>query len=108
MINRQVADMVASKTATTTNSSKKGGKIDVEGIISAIKGMTAASGNADVSSDTAAVAPKKSVAEIAEVQLRSILRKAKLHWMSDSSPTPSQRIKPNGHILAVISSGAAG
>ena len=80
MINRQVAAMVASKTATTTNSNKKGGEIDVEGIISAIKGMTAASGNADVSSAAAAAsAPKKSVAGIAEVQLHSILQNSKLH-----------------------------
>ena len=72
MINRQVAAMVASKTA-----SKKGGGTDIDGFISAIKAMTASSGNADVAAATAAAAPKKTVAEIAEVQLRSILKKAK-------------------------------
>ena len=77
MINRQVAAMVASKTAANTESNKKGGETDIEGFISAIKAMTASSGNADVSAAAAAVAPKKSVAEVAEVQLRAILKKAK-------------------------------
>ena len=38
--------------------------------------MTASSGNADVAA-AAAAAPKKTVAEVAEVQLRTILKKAK-------------------------------
>ena len=78
MINRQVAAMVASKTAANTKSDKKGGETDIEGFISAIKAMTASSGNADVSAAAATAAtPKKSVADVAEVQLRTILKKAR-------------------------------
>ena len=77
MINRQLAAMMASKTAANTKFNKKGGETDIKCFISAIKAMTASSGNADVSAAAATTAPKKSVAEVAEVQLRAILKKAK-------------------------------
>ena len=52
--------------------------LDVDGIVSAIKAMTQAV-NADVSAATAPPpTAKKTVAEIAEVQLCSILHKSKL------------------------------
>ena len=76
MIHRQVAAMVASKNASTN---KKGGESGIEGIISAIKAMAEAPGKADVSSAAAAapLPPKKSVTDVAEVQLRAIPKKAK-------------------------------
>ena len=71
MIKRQVAAMLGKSKPKNDNA------LDVDGIVSAIKAMTQAS--AEVSAAVAAVpAVKKSVAEIAEVQLRSILGRSKL------------------------------
>ena len=52
--------------------------LDVDGIVSAIKAMTQATAKAEVSAAALSPpAPTKTVAEVAEVQLRSILRKSK-------------------------------
>ena len=75
MIKRQIAAMMGKPKSKVVNENT----LDVDGIVSAmIKAMTQA-GNADVSAATAPPpAAKKTVAEIAEVQLRSILHKSKL------------------------------
>ena len=74
MIKRQIAAMMGKPKSKVVNDNA----LDVDGLVSAIKAMTQA-GNADVS---AAAAPpptaKKTVAEIAELQLCSILGKSKL------------------------------
>ena len=74
MIKRQIAAMMGKPKSKVANENT----LDVDGIVSAIKAMTQA-GNADVSTATASPpAANKTVAEIAEVQLRSILHKSKL------------------------------
>ena len=74
MIKRQIAAMMGKAKSKVVNDNA----LDVDGIVSAIKAMTQA-GNADVSAATAPPpVAKKTVAEIAEVQLCSILHKSKL------------------------------
>ena len=64
MIKRQIAVMMGKAKPKVVNDNA----LDVDGIVSAIKTMTQASANADVSAATAPPpAAKKTVAEIAEV-----------------------------------------
>ena len=73
ILKRQVAAMLGKAKSKNDNA------LDVDGIVSAIKAMTQASANAEVSAAAATTpAVKKTVAEIAEVQLRSILGRSKL------------------------------
>ena len=73
ILKRQVAAMLGK------SKSKNDNALDVDGIVSAIKAMTQASAPAKVSAAAAAApAVQKTVVEIAEVQLYTILRRSKL------------------------------